>query len=147
MMINTQMSQAEINAANEQVNTFNTQLKEQQKIVSKNNLGEADFLELMITQLRNQDPTKPMENQQFIAQMAQFTSLKQMNNLAATMSTFTKEFSFTKAVGLVQKEITWNDANGMLQHGKVDSIRVKNGDSYLMVGDQEVSMSDIDSVK
>lgn len=147
MMINTQMSQAEINSANELVNTFNTQLKEQQKVVSKNALGEADFLQLMITQLKNQDPTKPMEDKQFIAQMAQFTSLKQMNNLAATMSTFTKEFSFTKAVALVQKEINWTDGNGRLHQGVVDSVRVKGGESYLVVGDQEVQMTDINSVK
>ncbi len=141
------MSQVEINQLNESVNTFNTTLKEKQKIVSKNNLGEADFLTLMITQLKNQDPTKPMEDKQFIAQMAQFTSLKQMNNLASTMSTFTKEFSFTKAVGLVNKEISWTDPMGMLHQGVVESIKVKGGESFLKVGEEEVQMSEISEVK
>ncbi|MBF0525173.1 MAG: flagellar hook assembly protein FlgD [Deltaproteobacteria bacterium] len=45
------------------------------------NLGQADFLKLLVTQLQNQDPTSPMDNQQFIAQMAQFSQVQQMTSM------------------------------------------------------------------
>jgi len=46
-------------------------------------LGKDDFLQLLITQLENQDPMEPMSNEESIAQLAQFSSLEQMNNIAA----------------------------------------------------------------
>lgn len=147
MTINTQMTQAEITKANNAVHAFNTKLKAKQKIVSKNKLGEADFLKLMITQLQNQDPTKPMDDKAFIAQMAQFSSLKQMGNLASSMTKFTKEFAFTKAVALVGKHVTWNDNTGALQQGVVESIHVKNGDAFLKVNGEDVYMKQINEVR
>ena len=147
MTINTQMNHAEIAKANQNVQAFNTKLKAKQKIVSKNKLGEADFLKLMITQLQNQDPTKPMDDKAFISQMAQFTSLKQMTGLTSSMTKFTKEFSFTKAVALVGKHISWNDNTGALQQGLVESVHVKNGDAFLRVNGEDVFMKQINEVR
>ena len=49
---------------------------------SMQSLGRDDFLQLLVTKLQHQDPLKPMEDSDFIAQLAQFSSLEQMNNIA-----------------------------------------------------------------
>lgn len=48
-------------------------------------LGQSDFLKLLVTQLQNQDPLKPVDNQEFIAQTAQFSQLDQMTKLVSLM--------------------------------------------------------------
>ena len=56
----------------------------------KSNLDKDDFLKLLLTQLQNQDPTSPMDNTEFIAQMATFSSLEQMTNMNTTLESFLK---------------------------------------------------------
>lgn len=145
MQINTQMNQAEMNKLNYQVKGFNDRLKEKHQ-GSKNKLGEADFMKLLVTQLKTQDPTKPLDDKEFIGQMAQFTSLKQMNTMAKSLTKFTKEFSFTKAVGLVGKEVSWNDESGRFQKGIVQSVKLKGGDTFLNVNGNELTIADIKEV-
>ncbi|MGL4676448.1 MAG: flagellar hook capping FlgD N-terminal domain-containing protein [Brevinema sp.] len=143
----TTISEQEKRVLDQNINTFNSQLKETQKIVSKNSLGEADFLTLLVTQLKTQDPTKPMDDKAFIGQMAQFTSLKQMSSVAENISKFTKEFDFTKSISLVGKDVMWADEVGNLQEGKVDSVLINSGYSYLKINDRKVALKDIVEVK
>lgn len=79
---------------------------------STKTLGKDDFLQLMITKLRYQDPMNPMDDADFIAQLAQFSTLEQMNNIAEGIST-SNQWSFlqmqsinnTMAAGLIGKDI------------------------------------------
>lgn len=140
MQINTQMSRQEVMDLSQRVDSFNTRLKSEQQIVSKNALGEADFMQLLITQLKTQDPTKPLEDKEFIAQMAQFTALKQSSEMASAMKNMSQEFTFNRSVSLVGKNVTWQDAqSGRFFSGTVDSVRVKNGESFLNIGGNQVS--------
>lgn len=75
-------------------------------------LGKDDFLQLMITKLRYQDPLNPMEDSDFVAQLAQFSTLEQMNNIADGIA-ISNEWGFlqmqsinnTMATGLIGKDI------------------------------------------
>ncbi len=104
-------------------------------------LGKDDFLNLLVTQLRYQDPLAPTENTEFIGQMAQFSSLEQMQNLNTS-------FNATKAYALIGKGVVANiidDATGEITvyGGDVSSIKISNGKYYAIVSGVEVSIDDI----
>ncbi|OHD57544.1 MAG: hypothetical protein A2Y33_09740 [Spirochaetes bacterium GWF1_51_8] len=146
MSISIQMTPAEISQTKQKADNFNTYLEQTQKIVSKSELAEADFLKILITQLKTQDPTKPMDDKEFIGQMAQMTSLKQMNRLTDNMVKFTEGFAFTKAVALVDKNVSWIDEAKGLQTGKVESIKVKGGLTLLNIAGTEVTIDQVTEV-
>lgn len=99
-------------------------------------LGKDDFLKMLVTQLRYQDPLQPMEDKEFIAQMAQFSSLEQMQNMNTAMIT-------TQATNLIGKEIHWLDDQGNEQSGVVSAVTTFEGVSKLMVGDISVGMDKV----
>ena len=73
------------------VNDFNKKLNPDRK--PQQSLGKDDFLKLLITQLSHQDPTAPMQDKEFVAQMAQFSSLEQMNGMNKHMSGMAADFA------------------------------------------------------
>lgn len=99
--LNTQMTAGERAAVDMAVDNYNKQNVVNGRKTS-NELGKDDFLKLLITQMQNQDPTEPMENTQFIAQMAQFSSLEQMTNMSNSfqkMANYITETTATSALG------------------------------------------------
>lgn len=107
-------------------------------------LGKDDFLNLLVTQLRYQDPLNPTDDKEFIGQMAQFSALEQMQNLNAS-------FSGTKAYGLIGKSVDANvtdDSTGETKvvSGNVTSIKYSGGKYYAVVNGTEVSIDDIVNV-
>lgn len=102
----------------------------------KNNdeLGKDEFLNLLITQLRYQDPMSPMEDKEFIAQMAQFSSLEQMKNLTTSMSTM-------QATGMIGAEVYWTDDNGIPYAGIVKSVSIVSGEPKLQINDTAVEIT------
>lgn len=107
-----------------------------QRKAPSNVLGKDDFLKLLMTQLQNQDPSSPMQDNEFIAQMAQFSSLEQMTNLNSTFEKFIKQQQQSQLISYNQflgKEITWHKLteleNGTSEieegTGKVASIQFK----------------------
>lgn len=71
---------------------------QQEAAGSKSELGKNEFMELMIAQLKNQNPLEPQENGDFIAQLAQFSSLEEMQKLSQNVDNVVGEFRSTQAL-------------------------------------------------
>ena len=105
--INTTMSAGEKFAVENEVNFFNKQNQADGKVKS-NELGKDDFLKLLITQLQNQDPTNPMEDTEFISQMAQFSSLEQMTNMSTSFAKLANVLNSQEAAGIIGRNVELN---------------------------------------
>jgi flagellar basal-body rod modification protein FlgD len=103
--------------------SFNKTLN-QGRIVNKE-LGKDDFLKLLIAQLSHQDPTQPLEDKEFIAQMAQFSTLEQVTNLSGEMTKLASHFQKNEALSLLGKVVEIVDGDKTVK-GKVEKI--KGGD-------------------
>ena len=89
-------------------------------------LGKDEFLKILMAQLQNQDPLNPMEDKEFIAQMAQFSTLEQTTNMSSLLEKFintqTQSDSILKYSEMIGKQVEWksNDDTG---RGIVKSIK------------------------
>ncbi len=88
-------------------------------------LGKDAFLRLLVTQLQHQDPLNPMDDKQFIAQLAQFSSLEQMNNIAAGINQLTQRAAnqdLLAAAAFMGKEVVASGSGITKENGKVSSV-------------------------
>jgi flagellar basal-body rod modification protein FlgD len=100
------------------VNNRNLQIEGRQ---IKQVMDKDDYLTLLITQLQNQDPTSPMEDREFIAQMAQFSSLEQMTNIASGFQSMSAVLSAGQATSMLGREVEVI-VNGNAVSGKVQAV-------------------------
>lgn len=115
-------------------------------------LGKDDFLKLLTTELRNQDPLQPMDNKDFIAQMAQFSSLEQMNNVAtsmndlkSSMTTMFQQSLLTQGASLIGKQVSGMDVDGKtVLQGVVDSVVWLDGNPQLKLRQADGSFVALD---
>lgn len=110
-------------------------------------LGKEDFLKLLMAQLKNQDPLKPMEDTQFISQMAQFSTLERMQEMNDRMAVLLKVEQLGQANGLIGKSVKALLASeGGTIEGTVSSVKVVDGEAVVLVRDKQVRLSELLSV-
>jgi flagellar basal-body rod modification protein FlgD len=97
---------------------------------SNASLGLQDFMKILLTQLTYQDPLKPMDNQAFMAQMAQFTSLEQSQRLNDKVQQLIENQAALQSVGLVGRTIDVATASG--QSTGVVTALLLQGDTPLL---------------
>lgn len=123
-------------------------------------LGKDAFLKILITQLQNQDPTNPMDDREFISQMAQFSSLEQMQNMTKAMENLldsqkqTQLMSYTTFAG---KEVKWHEVTDKLDNdgkpivnegtGKIVEVKFKDGAPlFVLDSGKEITAGNISSI-
>lgn len=114
-------------------------------------LGKDDFLRLLTVQLRYQDPTDPVKDQDFIAQLAQFTALEQTQNLANQMSRFIDlqmSYALTaQSAALLGRTVEVSiDDTGEIVQGKVEAIRLENGLPEIIINGKSYPLGSIVAV-
>ncbi len=113
----------------------------------QDNMDKDAFLKLLVTELRHQDPTQPMENKEFISQMAQFSALEQMTNVNKSIQVLTKTSRSGEAYSLLGKTVkAFDPVSGIKIEGVVTSMFYKNDDIRLVVNNKEIGLNDIHAV-
>ncbi|HKM05124.1 MAG TPA: flagellar hook capping FlgD N-terminal domain-containing protein [Lachnospiraceae bacterium] len=110
---------------------------------SGSTLDKDAFLQLLVAQMKYQDPLEPTSNTEYISQFATFSSLEQMQNMSSSVD-------MERATTLVGKEVfmsvTNSSGNTETVFGKVDYVTMENGKIYLSIDDSLYSLDDLDTV-
>ncbi|WP_313798675.1 flagellar hook assembly protein FlgD [Cytobacillus sp.] len=104
--------------------------QQKQRKTGSDILGKDDFLKILMVQLQNQDPTNPMQDKDFIAQMATFSTLEQITNMGKTMENFVKVQEQSQIIAynqFVGKDITWHKITPSKEQGKDPVIEEGTG--------------------
>lgn len=100
-------------------------------------MGKDQFLKLFVAQLQNQDPMNPMQDQDFMGQMASFSTLEQVTNLAEANSAMASNLQMSQSVGLLGRSVTWLDENDVAHTGTVEKVSTAGGKPVLTVSGTE----------
>jgi flagellar basal-body rod modification protein FlgD len=88
--------------------------------LKKSNLDYDSFLTLLVAQMKNQDPTKPMDSTEYVAQLATFSNVEQAINSNKKLDSLIQESRISQGIGLIGRQVTSLDGQGS---GTVDSVR------------------------
>jgi flagellar basal-body rod modification protein FlgD len=107
--------------ANRAVVEHNARLRAELEKTPSQVMGKDEFLKLLIAQLANQDPTAPVEDREFIAQMAQFSSLEQMTNMASDFAMLARVLQGSEATSALGRGVEIVDGEKVIQ-GSVQAV-------------------------
>jgi flagellar basal-body rod modification protein FlgD len=109
-------------------------------------VSRSDFLNLLVTQLQNQDPLDPVSNEDFIAQLAQFSTLEGIEKLNARFDDILKLQQLTEGVELVGKTVSFVQPDGV-ETGIVEELVVDdNGQIQILVNGNRIDLGAIRSI-
>jgi flagellar basal-body rod modification protein FlgD len=111
-------------------------------------LQQADFLKLLTTQLRYQNPLEPLNNADFMSQMAQFSTLDGIQKLNTNFGDLMLMQGLTQGASLIGTTISYDkDGSGKIAKGAVASIKVDAGKVQLVVGGNLVALSQVRGIE
>jgi flagellar basal-body rod modification protein FlgD len=114
--------------------------------VGSQDISSDQFLRLLVTQLQNQDPLNPMNNEEFLTQLAQLQSLQKQMETADNTKNLLLAQNIGAASALLGKAVTAM-SGGYATSGTVEKVLVSNGQVSLVVGGREIALSDVTEVR
>jgi flagellar basal-body rod modification protein FlgD len=133
MDLNLTMSAQDMLQLNRDVDAFNKSISDSHVRKSNTGLDRNDFLKILITQLSHQDPTQPVEDKEFIAQMAQFSSLEQITNMNEGLSKVADLVARSQALNLLGSAVDIADGDAKVS-GIVDAVTAGDYPQILVNG-------------
>jgi len=125
------------------VNQTTAEQKKQAEAATSNSLDKDAFLQLLVTQMKYQDPLQPTSNTEYISQLANFSELEEMQNINSSMD-------MQRASALVGQYVFMNvtDSSGSTTYpeGQVDYVVYQNGKTYLSINETLYDLADLDTV-
>ncbi|OON97992.1 MAG: hypothetical protein ATN36_00220 [Epulopiscium sp. Nele67-Bin005] len=103
-------------------------------------MGKDEFIQLLVTQLKYQDPFEPMDNTEMVAQLAQFSALEQMMNVAQATE---KQMIHSMIGDYVEYSYTNDEGQTEYYIGKVDYVKLSGSEYLLGLGDHEISLDNV----
>ncbi|MDR7268211.1 flagellar basal-body rod modification protein FlgD [Pelomonas saccharophila] len=116
-------------------------------------IGIQDFLKILVAQLGNQDPLKPMDNTEFVTQLAQFTSLQQTQEMNDKLGSLLTAQASMQSVGLLGKTVDVRTETGATANGRVTALSFTSGSPRLTVDAgngrfvTDISLAEVTAVK
>jgi flagellar basal-body rod modification protein FlgD len=114
--------------------------------VAGQSLGKDEFLKLLVTQLQHQDPMNPMDDKDFMGQMAQFSSLEQITNLVKATEQMSFSSQVSQSVALIGHQVSWAAEDGTIKSGTATSVSFDNGKIQITVGEDTIAPEQVRSV-
>jgi flagellar basal-body rod modification protein FlgD len=145
MDISVLLSPQEQARVSQQVSSFNKTLNDGKGAKVNAVLDKNDFLKILITQLSHQDPTQPMEDKEFVAQMASFSSLEQITNMNEGLTKVADLIAKSQAVSLLGSLVDVSDGLNTVS-GVVDAV---TGGEFpqILVNGQYYDFSQVQKIK
>ncbi|GAA2356628.1 flagellar hook capping FlgD N-terminal domain-containing protein [Dactylosporangium salmoneum] len=109
-------------------------------------LGKDAFLKLLVAQLKYQDPSHPMDNTEFLAQTAQFTTVEKLTDMATVEQNLLAAQLQLGASNLIGRTVTYTGKDGKEQTGVVTAAKFAGTTTTVRVGDADVALADIKQV-
>ena len=118
------------------------------------NLDKNAFMKLLVSQLQHQDPMSPVANEDFVAQLATFSSLEQLQglnqNVVASIALNQSNAllsQLTQSSALIGKEVSWQDLDSEETHsGTVESVKIVDGLATLRIDGKDVPLASVTEV-
>lgn len=113
---------------------------------SNSTLDQSDFLQLLVAQMKSQDPMNPQSNSDFIGQLAQFSTLSGIETLNSNFSQLLSLDQLSQGTSLEGHQVTYTNSSNATVSGTAEGVVVKNGNFEVQVGSDSVSLNQIVSV-